>query len=249
MDNSICTYSRYARQIMLPQVGKDGQERLFASKVLVVGAGGLGSPVLYYLAAAGVGTLGVIDHDQVDISNLQRQILHWEKDVGEAKTKSAAEKIKAFNSDTAVQVYPLYLDLATARNIFPLYDLIIAAVDNPESRQVINEVCYLTGKPWIEGGVNGFTGLLTTFIPPAGPCYRCLHPEPLKKGDKIPAVLGTVPGIIGLLQAQEALKLILQVGEPLTGKLMVYDALQTRFDAIEIGPDPNCPVCSGHGHQ
>lgn len=235
---------RYRRQIMLPQVGVAGQEKLFAAKVLVVGAGGLGSPALYYLSAAGIGTVGVVDNDTVDITNLQRQIIHWEKDLQRSKVDSAVEKLKAFNSATTYHTYTCDFNLDKARDIIPGYDLVLAAVDNTATRRIINQVCFETNRPWIEGGVNQFTGLVTVFQPPHGPCYNCLYPKKAEEADTPPALLGTLPGVIGVLQVQEALKLILGIGSPLVGKLLIYDSLGPGFDIVEFRADPACPVCS-----
>ena len=210
--------SRYQRQIKLPQVGTAGQEALGAAKVLVVGAGGLGSPVLYYLAAAGVGTLGVIDGDSVDVSNLNRQIIHWERDLGRAKVSSASEKISQFNSDTVLYEYPVKMDREKALALIPEYDLVIAAVDNMEARLIINEICYKLGKPWIDGGIRDFFGTVCSFHPPAGPCYHCLYGSRKIPEEREIPVVGTISGVIGALQAQEAIKLILNIGDPIEGK-------------------------------
>lgn len=236
---------RYLRQLILPEVGETGQQKIREAKVLVVGSGGLGSPVLYYLAAAGIGTLGIVDSDVVEMSNLQRQILHWEKDLGRPKVFSAAEKLTAFNSEVHLETYYENFDLSLALELIPRYDLTIAAVDNLESRAVINQASFAKGKPWIEGGVSNFSGLVTTFIPPQGPCFRCLYPD-LPGGEKKPiGLLGVLPGVIGVLQAQEALKLILGIGQTLAGKLLYYDSLALSFNLVEFSPLPDCPVC-GH---
>lgn len=236
-------FPRYQRQINLPQIGEEGQEKLFNAKVLVVGTGGLGSPILYYLAAAGIGTLGFMDYDTVDITNLQRQILHWERDLGRFKVESAQEKLRAMNSHIKLEGYSLSLNEESARRIFPAYDLVIGAVDNRETRIIINQVCYETGKVWIEGGVSGFFGVVTTFVPPRGPCYHCLYPDAPTGEKKTPFLLGPLAGVIGLLQAQEALKVILGIGTPLIGKLLLYDALESRFDMVNLQKAPLCPVC------
>ena len=236
---------RYARQLGLPQVGETGQQKLFDAKVLVVGAGGLGSPVLYYLAAAGVGTLGIVDHDVVEISNLQRQILHWEKDLGKEKVVSAGEKLAQFNSRIQIDTHFCHFDKKKAREIIPQYDIVVAAVDNMMTRDIINTVCYEMLKPWVNGGVNRFSGMVTTFQPPKGPCLRCLYPEDKNsKSDSPTLLLGTLPGIIGVLQAQEVLKLILGIGTPLTGKFLIFEGLETRMDEVTIAADPNCPICN-----
>lgn len=234
---------RYRRQVVLPQVGEEGQKKLFGAKVLVVGAGGLGSPILYYLAAAGIGTLGIIDSDIVDISNLNRQIIHWEKDIGRSKVLSAKEKIAQFNSEIVLNTYELELNQDNALKIFPEYDIIVAAVDNFETRLMINKTCYNLIKPWIDGGVRGFSGVVTTYQPPKGPCYHCLHRN-IKEGSKeVTPIIGTLPGIIGTLQTQEVIKLILNIGMPLTGRMLIYDALESSFDLVGFRPDPDCPVC------
>lgn len=243
MNKPVTSPARYERQLILPQVGEEGQNKLFNAKILVVGTGGLGSPILYYLAAAGIGTLGLVDSDVVDVSNLQRQILHWEKDLNRPKPISAQEKLSSFNSQVEYKTYPMRLDETSAKELFPQYDLIVAAVDNMETRDLINKVCFAQGKTWIEGGVNQFTGLVTVFQPPEGPCYRCLYPQIPPKSNKPIGLLGTMPGVIGVLQAHEVLKIILGIGKPLIGRLLIYDALETRFDTVAIKSMPNCPVC------
>lgn len=243
MDKEKCDFLRYRRQVVLPQVGEEGQKKLYGAKVLVVGAGGLGSPILYYLAAAGIGTLGIIDSDTVDISNLNRQILHWEKDIGRPKVLSAKEKLEQFNSGVKLNAYQLELTADKAVEIFTEYDIIVSAVDNIETRLLINEVCYKLIKPWIDGGVRGFSGVVTSYQPPKGPCYHCLHRN-IKEGSKeVTPIIGTLPGVIGTLQAQEVIKLILSAGTLLTGRMLLYDALEASFDNIEFRPDPDCPVC------
>ncbi|QNB46222.1 molybdopterin-synthase adenylyltransferase MoeB [Thermanaerosceptrum fracticalcis] len=237
-------FLRYERQLILPQVGEDGQRKLLSAKVLVVGTGGLGSPVLYYLAAAGVGTLGLVDSDTVEITNLNRQIIHWEKDLSRPKVISAREKLEAFNSQLKINTYQMLFDPHTAREIIPQYDLVIAAVDNLETRRVINEVCFALEKPWIEGGVKDFAGLITTFRPPQGPCYQCLYPDVNLREKRPIGLMGVMPGVIGVLQAQEAIKLILGIGTPLAGRLLIFDALETRFETITLARNPQCPICS-----
>lgn len=236
-------YARYKRQIMLPEIGEKGQEKLALAKVLVVGAGGLGSPALYYLTALGVGCLGIIDDDVVDISNLNRQILHWEEDLGKGKTISAREKLQRFNPALQLETISSRFTAEKAEHLVSQYDLVVSAVDNQDTRKIINQACYKTGRPWIEGGVQGFTGVVTTFLPPKGPCYECLYPgEHLKRTAPL-GVIGTVAGIIGILQAQEALKLILGIGEPLVGKLLFYEALEANFHQVLFNKQRGCPIC------
>ncbi len=244
MDDRGKLSARYERQIGLPQIGEAGQKKLSQAKVLVVGAGGLGSSVLYYLAAAGIGTLGLVDHDVVEISNLQRQILHWEKDLGEEKVVSASEKLGQFNSAIQLNTYSCLFDEKKARAMIPSYDIIVSAVDDMVTRDVINTVCYENIRPWVDGGVNRFTGRITTFQPPQRPCFRCIYPDTLPSQGKVPSLLlGTLPGIIGILQAQEVLKLILGIGSLLTGKFLIFESLETRMDKVAITADPECPVC------
>lgn len=243
MNTPIVFNHRYERQLSLHQVGTKGQMKLAEARVLVVGAGGLGSPILYYLTAAGVGTLGVVDRDIVEATNLQRQILHWEKDLGRAKVISAREKLEAFNSEVRFETYDVEFNLQLARKLIPLYDVTIAAVDNIETRNIINRVCFEKVKPWIEGGVSGFNGLVTMFKPPEGPCYNCLYPNIIDNGKKTIGLLGVLPGVIGVLQAQEAIKLILEIGEPLIGKLLLYNALENRFEIVGFAPTHGCSVC------
>ncbi len=226
----------------LPEVGPAGQEKLFSSRALVVGAGGLGSPILLYLAAAGVGTLGIVDADAVAVHNLNRQILYGGGDVGRPKTEAAAERLRAFNPDIEVRTHELTLDSGNAEGIVSGYDVVLAAVDSRASRLVINRACYGKGVPWVDGGVDRFTGMVSVYRPPAGPCYRCLTggaPEPAGT----PRLLGALAGVVGLLEVQEALKLLLGVGRTLTGRVLFYDALEPQFDIVDFLPDPECPVC------
>ena len=224
-------------------MGREGQSRLQAARVLVVGAGGLGSPMLYYLAAAGIGTLGIADPDTVSLSNLNRQILHGPGDLGRPKTDSARDRLRGFNPDIDIRVHPVRLDDGNAGDVAAAYDLVLAAVDNRESRRVINRACYNRGVPWIDGGVDGFEGMVAVYRPPEGPCYECLTRGAPDIPGHVPMLFGALAGTVGLLQVQEALKLILGIGRPLAGRVLFYDALEPRFDAVEVPPDPACPVC------
>lgn len=238
---------RYSRQIILSEVGGKGQQKLLQAKVLIVGAGGLGSPALYYLAAAGLGTLGLIDFDEVELSNLQRQIIHTIKDIGKEKVISAKEKINSLNPDTELIVYKEKLNSENALEILKDYDLVIDGCDNFPTRYLVNDAGFFTGKPSVYGSVFKFEGQATVFKPPDGPCYRCLYPQPPPPG-LVPScqeagVLGVVPGIIGLIQATEAVKLILEEGETLVGRLLIYNALEMSFQEFRLRRDPNCPLC------
>lgn len=208
-----------------------------------MGAGGLGSPILYYLAAAGIGILGIADRDTVSVSNLNRQILHGPGDLGRPKTESAREKLAAFRPDLELRLHSDSLDDGNAPGIVAGYDLVLAAVDSRESRRVVNRVCYSVGVPWIDGGVDGFEGMVSVYLPPAGPCYECLTRGAPDDSGRVPRLFGALAGTIGLLQVQEALKLLLGIGKPLTGRILFYDALDPRFDLVEVPPDPSCPVC------
>lgn len=238
---------RYSRHIILKEVGGVGQKKLLSGRVALVGAGGLGSPCALYLAAAGVGTLGIIDSDQVDESNLQRQILHRTADVGRLKVESAKETLEALNPDVTVQIHPERL---TSENIFRLisdYDIVVDGTDNFPTRYLINDACVLANKPNIHGSIFRFEGQATVFAPDKGPCYRCLYPEPPPPG-LVPScqeagVLGVLPGIIGTIQAVETLKLILGKGEPLIGRLLLFDALAMEFREVRLKRDADCPIC------
>ena len=241
---------RYSRQIILPQVGGKGQRKLLESRVLLIGAGGLGSPAGLYLAAAGVGTLGFIDFDVVDLSNLHRQILHHTDDVGRPKTKSAEETIRALNPDVRVIRHQEMLTSENALDIFADYDVIVDGSDNFPAKYLANDACVLLGKPLVFGAVFQFDGQVTVFLPGNGPCYRCIFPEPPPPG-AVPScqeagVFGVVPGIIGCIQAAEAIKLLLGLGRSLAGRLLVFDALAMEFMDVEITRNPNCPVCGDH---
>jgi MoaD family protein len=237
---------RYSRQIMIPQVGSAGQRKLLDAKVLIVGAGGLGSPAAVYLAAAGVGTLGIVDSDELELSNLQRQILHHTPDVGRPKVESAQETIARYNPDVRVIPHRVRLTSANATEIIAQYDMVVGAVDNFVTRYLLNDACYLAGKPYIDGGVFLFEGQATVFIPGRG-CYRCLFPAP-PPADLVPSpsqvgLLGALPGAIGVIEAFEALKLILGLGESLAGRLLIFDALTMEFRQVKTRRDPRCPLC------
>ncbi len=239
--------TRYSRHFILPEIGEEGQKKLLNSKVLLIGAGGLGSPLGLYLAAAGVGTLGLVDFDNVDLSNLQRQILHTNDEIGKPKIDSAEKRIKAMNPDTKIIKYKLRLTSDNALDILKDYDIVIDGTDNFPTRYLTNDACVFLKKPNIYGSIYRFDGLTTVFNPPDGPCYRCLYPEPPPPG-MVPScaeggVLGVLPGVIGTIQATEAIKILTGIGRTLVGRLMVYDALQMTFRELKIRKDPNCPVC------
>ncbi len=238
---------RYSRHLILPEVGMDGQRALKAAKVLCIGAGGLGSPAAMYLAAAGVGTIGLVDFDVVDMSNLQRQLLHGTPDVGRSKLASARDRIQALNPNVQVETYEVALSSANALDLFRPYDVILDGTDNFPTRYLVNDACVLLGKPNAYGSIFRFEGQASVFATKGGPCYRCLYPEPPPPG-LVPScaeagVLGVLPGIIGTIQATEAIKLILGTGEPLIGRFLIYDALRMRFRELKLRRDPECPVC------
>ncbi|HEV8335326.1 MAG TPA: molybdopterin-synthase adenylyltransferase MoeB [Candidatus Polarisedimenticolia bacterium] len=238
---------RYSRHLMIPEVGETGQLKLLAAKVLLVGAGGLGSPAAYYLAAAGVGTLGIVDFDVVDESNLQRQILHAVDRVGMPKTESARKTILGLNPGIKVNAIEARLSSANVEEIFRDYDLIVDGSDNFPTRYLVNDACVLLKKPNVHGSVYRFEGQVTIFKPPEGPCYRCLYPEP-PPADLAPScadagVLGVLPGVIGLLEAVETVKLLLGAGDPLIGRLIHYDALKAEFRTLRLRRDPGCAYC------
>jgi adenylyltransferase/sulfurtransferase len=241
---------RYARQFTLPELGAAGQARLKAGRALVIGAGGLGSPALLYLAAAGVGTIGIVDFDAVERSNLHRQVLHGEDSVGVAKTASAAERLRDLNPDVEVVLHDVRLSSANALELFWAYDVIVDGSDNFPTRYLANDACVLTGRPLVYGAIFRFEGQATVFAASDGPCYRCLYPEPPPPG-LVPTcaeagVLGVLPGVIGSLQALEAIKLLAGIGASLAGRLLVFDALRSRFRELMIQKDPDCPVCGAH---
>ena len=238
---------RYARHLVLPEVGPAGQARLKAARVLCIGAGGLGSPIALYLAAAGVGTLGLVDFDVVDASNLQRQIIHGTADVGRLKIDSAAETIAGINPHVHVERHPVRLSSDNALQIFSNYDVIVDGTDNFPTRYLANDACVLLGKPYVYGSIYRFEGQNSVFATPGGPCYRCLFAEPPPPG-MVPScaeggVLGVLPGIVGSIQAMEAIKLILGLGDSLAGRLLMFDALRMRFRELKLSRDPECPVC------
>ena len=238
---------RYARHIILPEVGGKGQKKLLGSSVLLIGAGGLGCPSGYYLAAAGVGKIGFVDFDLVDASNLQRQILHNTSRIGQPKVESAKETITALNPDVEVSTYQEKLSSANIMEIIQGYDLVLDGCDNFPTRYLVNDACVMTGKTNISAAVFRFEGQVTVFDPHNGPCYRCLYQEPPPPG-MIPScqeagVLGVLPGMLGIIQALEAVKLILGIGKPLIGRLLLFDALGTNFREMKIRKNPNCPLC------
>ncbi len=239
---------RYSRHLLVPEVGEKGQARLLEAKVLLIGAGGLGSPAAFYLAAAGVGTLGIVDADTVDVTNLQRQILHGTSDVGRPKAISAYETLRDLNPRCHVIPYTDYLASENVMDILPDYDIVVNGCDNFPTRYLVNDACVFTHKPLVDGSIFRFDGQATIFpCDSEGPCYRCLYPEP-PPPDLAPScaeagVLGVLPGTVGLIQATETIKLILGQGEPLIGRLLMYDALAMSFKTFKIGRNPDCPVC------
>ena len=239
--------SRYARHLILPEVGVEGQQKLKAARVLCVGTGGLGAPLALYLAAAGIGTLGLVDFDTVDESNLQRQIIHSTPDVGRPKIDSAADKLEALNPHMKVVRHNTMLTSANALEIFKDYDIVADGTDNFQTRYLVNDACVLTGIPNAYGSIFRFEGQASVFATKAGPCYRCLYPEPPPPG-LVPScaeggVLGVLPGLVGVIQATEVLKFILGKGEPLVGRLLLIDALNMRFRELKLRKNPDCPVC------
>lgn len=242
--------ARYSRHLIMPEVGMDGQKRLRAASVLLIGAGGLGSPLGLYLAAAGIGRIGLVDFDVVDFSNLQRQVLHGTPDVGRPKLQSAKERLHAINPEVQIDLYETRLTSANVMGIMQPYDVIIDGTDNFPTRYLTNDACVLLKKPNIYGSIFRFDGQASVFAPPEGPCYRCLYPEPPPPGE-VPScaeggVLGVLPGLIGCIQATEAIKLILGKGKPLIGRLLLYDALQMTFQEFKIRRNPKCPMCGDH---
>jgi adenylyltransferase/sulfurtransferase len=238
---------RYSRHLLIPEVGEAGQLKLLDAKVLMIGAGGLGSPAALYLAAAGVGTIGIVDADTVDASNLQRQILHNTSRLGQLKTESARETITALNPDVRVVEHRMRLSAENVLDLIADYDVIVDGADNFPTRYALNDASVILGKPVVHGSIFRFEGQTTVFAPGEGPCYRCLFPEP-PPAEMAPScaeagVLGVLPGIVGSLQAVEAIKLILGIGDPLIGRLLLYDALETSFRELRLRRDPSCPVC------
>ena len=239
--------ARYSRHLIMPEVGMDGQLKLKAASVLCIGAGGLGSPVAMYLAAAGVGRLGIVDFDVVDYSNLQRQVIHGTPDVGRSKLDSARDSLHAINPEVHIETHDVALSSGNALDVLRGYDVIVDGTDNFPTRYLVNDACVLLGRPNVYGSIFRFEGQASVFAAQDGPCYRCLYPEPPPPG-LVPScaeggVLGILPGVVGTIQATEAVKLIMGVGEPLVGRFLVYDALRMRFRELKLRKDPDCPVC------
>jgi len=238
--------SRYSRHIIMPQVGSVGQRKLLDAKVLMVGAGGLGSPIAIYLTLAGVGTVGLVDFDDVDVTNLQRQILHYNDDIGRPKVESAVDTLKAYNPDTTVNVHEEPISSINAMEIMKDYDVIVNGADNFPTRYLVNDAAYLSGKTLVDGSILLFDGQATTYIPGQG-CYRCLFPTPPPPGE-VPScaeagVLGMLPGMVGTIQATEVVKQVLGVGDSLSGRLLLIDALSMEFRTVKIRRNPQCPLC------
>ncbi len=244
---------RYSRHLIMPEVGMEGQKKLKQARVLMIGTGGLGSPLGLYLAAAGVGTLGVVDFDVVDESNLQRQVLYSQSDVGRPKIEAAAERLQGINRHIQIEPYETRLDSSNALDLFKDYDIIVDGTDNFPTRYLVNDACVLTGKPNVYGSIFRFEGQVSIFWGQKGPCYRCLFAEPPPPG-LVPScaeggVLGVLPGIVGALQANEVIKLILGVGDPMIGRLLLFDALGMKFRELKLRKNPECPVCSENPTQ
>src|SRR5277367_8366 len=241
---------RYSRHLIMPEVGMDGQLKLKQAKVLCIGTGGLGAPLGLYLAAAGVGRIGLVDFDKVDDSNLQRQILFSTKDVGRPKIEAAADRLRGLNPEIQIDTFDTMLSSENALEILKDYDIVVDGTDNFPTRYLVNDACVLLKKPNVYGSIFRFEGQATIFAYPGGPCYRCLYPEPPPPG-LVPScaeggVLGILPGTVGLIQATETVKLILGIGEPLIGRLVLYDALAMRFRELKLRRNPECPVCGDH---
>ena len=237
---------RYSRHIIMPQVGSVGQRKLIDSKVLIVGAGGLGSPIAIYLTLAGVGTVGIVDFDTVDVTNLQRQVLHYDSDIGKPKVQSAVETLNAYNPATTVITHEAPLNSDNAMEIIEDYDIVVNGADNFPARYLVNDAAYLAGKPLVDGSILLFDGMATVFLPGKG-CYRCLFPTPPPPGE-VPScaeagVLGMLPGMVGTIQATETVKLILGIGESLSGRLLLIDALDMDFRPVKLRRNPDCPLC------
>ena len=241
---------RYSRHIALEEVGRKGQEKLLNAKVFIVGAGGLGSPAAMYLAAAGVGTIGIADADEVDLSNLQRQVIHSTDDLGRAKVESAKETMQAINPDVNVQAFHTFVSSKNIMELIQDYDFVIDATDNFSAKFLINDACVIAGKPFCHAGIIRFQGQLMTYVPKKGPCYRCIFREPPPE-DAVPTckqagIIGATAGTIGSLQAMEAVKYIIGKGDLLIGRLLVYDALKMQFRNVRLPKDDNCAVCGAH---
>jgi len=238
---------RYSRHIILQDVGGKGQQKLLSGKVLIIGAGGLGAPIALYLAAAGVGTIGIVDADTVDLSNLQRQVIHFTPDIGKPKVQSAAEKMRAINPDVTVNTYPLWVDASNIAGLIADYDFVIDGTDNFAAKFLINDACVLGNKPYSHGGILRFDGQAITVRPKVSACYRCIFPAPPPK-DAIPTcsqagVIGVLPGVLGTIQATEAIKFLLGKGDLLTDRLLTYNALRMKFREVPIRRNKACPVC------
>ena len=241
---------RYSRHIILKEVGVEGQKKLMNAKVLIIGAGGLGAPAALYLAAAGVGTIGIVDADEVDLSNLQRQVIHSTNDVGKAKVESAAESMRAINPDVTVNTYRTFVDSGNILDLIENYDFILDGTDNFPAKFLINDACVMAKKPFSHAGIIRFQGQLMTYVPGEGPCYRCVFKDPPPK-DAVPTcrqagVIGAMGGVIGSLQAMEAVKYIIGQGQLLTGRLLTYDALKMNFRTVKLPRDKDCAICSDH---
>lgn len=243
-------YIRYSRHLILPEVGEEGQRKLKRASVLIIGAGGLGSPAAFYLAAAGVGTIGIADFDNVELVNLQRQIIHGTSDIGHSKVDSAAGKMRAVNPLIKIEKIPERLSSENALQLLKNYDVVVDGTDNFPTRYLLNDACVISGKPYVYGSIFRFDGQASVFATKEGPCYRCLYPEP-PPPHVVPdcaegGVLGILPGIIGSIQATEAIKLILNIGESLAGQLLLFDALRMEFNKLKIRKNEDCPVCGKH---
>lgn len=241
---------RYSRQIILPNVGGKGQEKILKAKVLIIGTGGLGAPCSFYLAAAGVGNIGLVDSDKVELNNLQRQIAHTTQDVGIPKAESAKKRLVALNPDVQVETYALRLDSTNILGIISGYDIIVDGSDNFPTRYLVNDACVLSKKPLVHAGIFRYDGQIMTILPKEGPCYRCLFAEPPPPG-AVPScqeggILGAVAGVLGVLQANEVLKFILGSGELLSGRLLIFNALDSTFRTVKVPKDRDCLVCSDH---
>ncbi len=241
---------RYSRQIILPNVGGRGQDKIMKAKVLVIGTGGLGAPCSFYLAAAGVGKIGLVDSDRVELNNLQRQIVHTTADVGVLKAESGKRRLSALNPEVEIATYPLRLDSTNILGIIKDYDIVVDGSDNFPTRYLVNDACVIAGKPLVHAGIFRYDGQIMTILPGAGPCYRCLFPEPPPPG-AVPScqeggILGAVAGTLGVLQANEVLKFILSSGELLAGRLLIFNALESSFRTVKVPKDKDCLVCSDH---
>lgn len=241
---------RYSRQIILPNVGGAGQEKIFKAKVLIIGTGGLGAPCAFYLAAAGIGKIGLVDSDKVELNNLQRQIVHTTQDVGVPKVESGKRRLNALNPDTEVTTYPLRLDSTNILDIIKDYDIVADGSDNFPTRYLVNDACVIAKKPLVHAGIFRYDGQIMTILPGEGPCYRCLFSEPPPAG-AVPScqeggILGAVAGVLGVLQANEVLKFVLDTGELLSGRLLIFNALDSTFRTVKVPKDKDCVVCSDH---